>query len=687
MRLLPQTIAGRLVLFIGLTYCLILAGTVSFNYARTRGMLVEQIDTAALKQTQITATQVDDFLARATTRAQLIASHEVILARMPANARPTGPQNTIDRFPLLAQTLKDTPEEEAYGLWFCVNLGGEDTPLAATIPLTAVHRHTYPNHTVFPKDYLDSIPTQEWYAGPRKTGKPYITEPYYDDGGGNISMVSISHPCIDAQGRIIGIAGVDLSMAHFYRLIADLHYANNRDQLGGFAFLASSSGRIIAHPDARLRLGKGNPGATLDALKEGPVIAGRSGGVALLTDRDGTHRLYWATAPVSGWKVVLNMPNRIVSGPVRELTLHVASLALVGGLLSCLLLVLIARGISRPIVRLTAIAQQVAEGNLHGATRALELFGQAGLTTGGTPAGETGRLFHAIRTMTGNLSTLLSQVQRSSVQVMSTATQISATAKQQEDTVNAFGGSTTQITASTKEISATSQGLLGTMDAVSKVAAHTAGMAADGRTLLQSRQETLNQLLAATSSISGKLAVISQRAGDINLVVTTITKVADQTNLLSINAAIEAEKAGESGLGFLVVAREIRRLADQTAAASLDIEHMVKEMQASVSSGVIEMDKFSQGVGRAVEEMGGLTGRLDQIIQQVQGLTARFEEVNVGMHAQSEGAQQISEAMVHLNDAARQTAAALTEFNNATRNLGDAALGLKNQVSRFRIDT
>ena len=80
------------------------------------------------------------------------------------------------------------------------------------------------------------------------------------------------------------------------------------------------------------------------------------------------------------------------------------------------------------------------------------------------------------------------------------------------------------------------------------------------------------------------------------MVVTTITKVADQTNLLSINAAIEAEKAGEYGRGFLVVAREIRRLADQTAVATLDIENMVRHMQDAVSAGVMQMDKFSDEV-------------------------------------------------------------------------------------------
>src|SRR5207245_2721664 len=107
-----------------------------------------------------------------------------------------------------------------------------------------------------------------------------------------------------------------------------------------------------------------------------------------------------------------------------------------------------------------------------------------------------------------------------------------------------------------------------------------------GRVGLRQMEETMRQLSDATGSISAKLRTIREKAGGINLVVTTITKVADQTNLLSINAAIEAEKAGEAGLGFLVVAREIRRLADQTAVATLDIEQMVRQMESAVAAGV-----------------------------------------------------------------------------------------------------
>ena len=169
--------------------------------------------------------------------------------------------------------------------------------------------------------------------------------------------------------------------------------------------------------------------------------------------------------------------------------------------------------------------------------------------------------------------------------------------------------------------------------------------------------------------------------------VTTITKVADQTNLLSINAAIEAEKAGEYGLGFLVVAREIRRLADQTAVATLDIERMVKEMQYSVSAGVMEMDKFSDQVRQGVGEVRNISEQLGHIIADVQTLSVRFEQVNEGMRAQSQGAEQIREAMVRLNEAANQTALSLQEFNKANDHLRDAVGELKEEVSRFKLDS
>jgi methyl-accepting chemotaxis protein WspA len=276
---------------------------------------------------------------------------------------------------------------------------------------------------------------------------------------------------------------------------------------------------------------------------------------------------------------------------------------------------------------------------------------------------------------------LVTRLQRSSVALMSTAMQIAATSKEQQSTVTGYSASTTEIAAAVKQISATSQELQSTLEQVSGVAASAALLAEKGRLGLDEMDGTMRQLSGATSSISSKLAVIREKANDINLVVTTITKVADQTNLLSVNAAIEAEKAGEYGLGFLVVAREIRRLADQSAVATLDIEQMVRHMQAAVSAGVMEMDKFTEQVRHGVNSVGTVNQQLGQIIGQVQELSRRIDSLNEGMRSQSLGASQISDAMTQLTDGVRQTAASLKEFNGATESLRDVVSGLREELS------
>jgi methyl-accepting chemotaxis protein WspA len=166
-------------------------------------------------------------------------------------------------------------------------------------------------------------------------------------------------------------------------------------------------------------------------------------------------------------------------------------------------------------------------------------------------------------------------------------------------------------------------------------------------------------------------------------VVTTISKVADQTNLLSLNAAIEAEKAGEHGRGFAVVAREIRRLADQTAVATFDIEQIVKEMQSAVSAGVMGIDKFADEVRRGREAIGAVTTQLTEIISQVQTLPPSFESVNEGVQSQSISAAQISEALAQLSVASQQTADSLRQSSMAIDQLNDASRGLQSGVQRF----
>jgi methyl-accepting chemotaxis protein WspA len=223
------------------------------------------------------------------------------------------------------------------------------------------------------------------------------------------------------------------------------------------------------------------------------------------------------------------------------------------------------------------------------------------------------------------------------------------------------------------------------MNEVSAVAEQSAALAGGGQIGLTQMELTIRQVMEAAGSVNAKFATLNEKAADISQVVTTITKVADQTNLLSLNAAIEAEKAGDYGRGFSVVATEVRRLADRTAAATFDIDQMIKGIQSAVSAGVMSMDKFSEEVRRGMQSVQEVGGQLSQVIQQVQALAPRFEAVTEGMQSQAIGAEQITEALSQLGDAARQTVESLRQSSMAIDELNQVSLGLRSGVSRFTV--
>jgi methyl-accepting chemotaxis protein len=328
---------------------------------------------------------------------------------------------------------------------------------------------------------------------------------------------------------------------------------------------------------------------------------------------------------------------------------------------------------ARSVQHLVSVIGSLAEGDLSKTATAVS-------------QDEFGILTVNINQMIERLRAIVGQVQRSGIQVTSSATELAATAKQQEVTMVNQVESANKVLKSVQEISDVITKLVQTMQEVAAMSQESVGFASSGQQDLGRMQEAMTHMEEASRTISGRLQTIHEKADNITGVVTTITKVADQTNLLSLNAAIEAEKAGEYGRGFTVVAREIRRLADQTAVATLDIEQMVKEMQSAVSAGVMEIDKFIQDVQHSAEDVERISSQLNRIIEQVQALSPRFEEVNLAMGHQSDSAHEINTAMLNLSDEMRQTTESLKESFLAIAQLNDAARGLQEEMSRFKVN-
>ena len=411
--------------------------------------------------------------------------------------------------------------------------------------------------------------------------------------------------------------------------------------------------------------------SVLDSLQRGDLVAARKEFDTQLTPTWTAGRMKLNDIITENKNVADRATNAIddaVSAAKLSMFLSLAVAILAAGLCGLLLM----RAIMAPMQRIVEILGTMRDGDL---SKRLNL--------------ERKDEFNAVETgfndMMTELTALVSQAQRSSVQVTTSVTEIAATSKQQQATATETAATTTEIGATSREIAATSKDLVRTMTEVSTAADQASVAAGSGQQGLARMEETMHSVMGAADLVNAKLAILNEKAGNINQVVVTIVKVADQTNLLSLNAAIEAEKAGEYGRGFAVVATEVRRLADQTAVATYDIEQMVREIQSAVSAGVMGMDKFSEEVRRGMFEVQQVGEQLSQIIHQVQALAPRVLMVNEGMQAQATGAEQINHALVQLGDASSQTVESLRQASFAIDELSQVAVGLRSGVSRFKV--
>jgi methyl-accepting chemotaxis protein len=330
-----------------------------------------------------------------------------------------------------------------------------------------------------------------------------------------------------------------------------------------------------------------------------------------------------------------------------------------------------ARSITRPVSQAVDVVERVAAGDLETDVPAAE-------------GGEIGRLLAAMDGMVERLGGLLGRVQAAGGRLVSIDAEAADAFTRQERSIDGLGGSAAEISAAVAQIAATGDHLVTSTGDMATAAREAAGVAESGSGDLVAMTASMARLAESMDAFGTKLSAISERAGGITAVVTTIAKVADQTNLLSVNATIEAENAGAAGRGFRVVAREIRRLADQTAVATGDIERMVRDMQAAVAGGTMEMDRFRNEVAGRVEEVSRIGERLGAIVEPVRAVTAAADSVYEGVRSQAAGVKQIRGAMETLREAADSSRSTIDVFARLLAQMRSAIVDLNAEASRFR---
>ncbi len=349
-----HTLAGQLTLRMGLTVAVVMGVMIFLAYRSARQELISTTKSSALAEVELHALEIDAKVGR-------VAALVTEMAVTQSQRGPDAPEGILDE---LRSTLDSFPPREVFGVYYAF----ENRPYTDPRAMPWIDRMNYPEPTIVQYDIHDDGPGTQWYFGPKKSRRLSFTEPYYDEGGSEITMLSVNAPLIGKGGEFYGVSGADISLAEmrdFVKSIDIVLQGEDSSHESDFAYLVSPKGKIIAHPDAELMIGKGNPGVDVESLPGGQSIAASATGDAVFRDAAGRERVaYWYTAPLSGWKVVLDVPYSTLLLPVQALAWRLGTVGGIGLLVLLLVVAVVARRVASPLQQLTKAAADLEAGRL-----------------------------------------------------------------------------------------------------------------------------------------------------------------------------------------------------------------------------------------------------------------------------------------------------------------------------------
>lgn len=341
-------------------------------------------------------------------------------------------------------------------------------------------------------------------------------------------------------------------------------------------------------------------------------------------------------------------------------------------LLTAALALTITRSITRPLNDAVLSTQTIASGNL---TRDIFIEGKD----------EPAQLLTSLAAMQENLRDAITQISNSSVQLASASEEMSSVAEDSSRSLQNQNGEIQQAASAVTEMSAAVDEVARNAAATAEASNESSRLAYDGRNRVQQTVGSLQTMTKEFAQTSQLIAGLAEQSKDIGKVLEVIRAIAEQTNLLALNAAIEAARAGEAGRGFAVVADEVRALAHRTQASTREIEQMINQIQGGTSAAV---DSMRESVGHSeqtlsVAESAGKA--LDEIYEKVGQISDRTLVIASAAEEQAAVAREVDRNIVNISDFSNQSAAGANQTSAATQELARLAIELNNLVTRFII--
>ncbi len=334
---------------------------------------------------------------------------------------------------------------------------------------------------------------------------------------------------------------------------------------------------------------------------------------------------------------------------------------------------IISRTIVRPILSATRVAREIADGDLS----SKELMVRS--------KDEVGQLSTALNRMKGNLNKVIGKIQITSDRVGTSTVQLSAAATQIVSGTEVQTSQTMQVATAMEEMSATVMEVARNSQNASESAGSAQDVATKGGEVVRRTVEGMLTVSKTVQESAGTVEALGKSSEEIGAIISVINDIADQTNLLALNAAIEAARAGEQGRGFAVVADEVRKLAEKTTKATKEIADMIKTIQNDTKGAMESMERAATQVEEGVSLATEAGESLIEIVYSVEEASSMVRQIAVAAEEQSASSEEISVNVNNIANVANDTSEGVGEISIAAADLNHVAEELKSIVSAFTL--